>query len=514
VIAGAPGSGKSGAAVLLVLAALDHRKPETKQADPSVPVPVLFTVQDWDPDGQQIRDWLVLRLQQTYPLFAGKAGVRKAAALIDAGKVAVILDGLDEMTEMALPVALQALSEQVTFRLVVLARTDEMASAVEQMGGLGGAAAVELQNIDPTAAADYLSRVQLDPPPHEWQTFMDRLRHDPGSSLVQALNSPLTLTLIRDTYRRGDHIRELLDFCDTRPPGDSDGRRAEDIVDHLLDRVLPAAYAPRPGEAPPRYDLQTSQRALANIAARMNQDGTRDLEWWRFPGWAPAGWFHQISEFVETGWEEGDRPRRLGKVRRRRVFNVINVAGGLLFGLLVGAVVWAKAGLGWWVAVGTIAGGVFMLMAGVLLTPEAGLDGEDGTSALSPVTSWRSDRTYGGAVGIVVGVTTGVGCGLGVGDAGVGITVAVFFGVGFALMNSRTWACSLASARLAWRWHTPVRLMRFLEDAYARGVLRTVGPVYQFRHARLQDRVAEQVSAVSAQGPPKEARSSKPSGSL
>ena len=32
--------------------------------------------------------------------------------------------------------------------------------------------------------------------------------------------------------------------------------------------------------------------------------------------------------------------------------------------------------------------------------------------------------------------------------------------------------------------------MRFLEDARSRSVLRTVGPVYQFRHARLQDRLA------------------------
>jgi hypothetical protein len=32
--------------------------------------------------------------------------------------------------------------------------------------------------------------------------------------------------------------------------------------------------------------------------------------------------------------------------------------------------------------------------------------------------------------------------------------------------------------------------MRFLEDARERNVLRTVGSVYQFRHARLQDRLA------------------------
>ena len=37
-----------------------------------------------------------------------------------------------------------------------------------------------------------------------------------------------------------------------------------------------------------------------------------------------------------------------------------------------------------------------------------------------------------------------------------------------------------------------MRLMRFLAYAYERNVLRTVGPVYQFRHARLRDLLAEQ----------------------
>ena len=37
----------------------------------------------------------------------------------------------------------------------------------------------------------------------------------------------------------------------------------------------------------------------------------------------------------------------------------------------------------------------------------------------------------------------------------------------------------------------PLRIIRFLEDAHRRGILRTVGTLYQFRHARLQDRLAE-----------------------
>ncbi len=128
MIAGAPGSGKSSAAVLLVLAALKHRDQVRAEDRAKVPVPVLFTAQDWDPRRQPVKEWLTGRLQQTYPLFAGRTGAANAGGLIDAGKLTVILDGLDEIAEELRPVALQAL-DQASFRVVVLSRTAEMASA-------------------------------------------------------------------------------------------------------------------------------------------------------------------------------------------------------------------------------------------------------------------------------------------------------------------------------------------------------------------------------------------------
>jgi hypothetical protein len=36
----------------------------------------------------------------------------------------------------------------------------------------------------------------------------------------------------------------------------------------------------------------------------------------------------------------------------------------------------------------------------------------------------------------------------------------------------------------------PWRVMGFLEEAHRRGILRQVGAVYQFRHARLQEHFA------------------------
>ena len=117
-------------------------------------------------------------------------------------------------------------------------------AAAAKHGFLEGAVALELQDVDPPAAADYLTRVQLDPAPRGWRELIGRLRQAPDSPIAKALSSPLALTLVRDTYRSGDDVRELLNFCD----GAGDGVAREDIEDHLLDRVLPAAYAPRPGE--------------------------------------------------------------------------------------------------------------------------------------------------------------------------------------------------------------------------------------------------------------------------
>jgi hypothetical protein len=65
------------------------------------------------------------------------------------------------------------------------------------------------------------------------------------SPLTEALNRPLALTLIRDTYQSGDDAHELLDQCHTIQERASGAQAAGG--DHRLDRVLSPAYAPRPG---------------------------------------------------------------------------------------------------------------------------------------------------------------------------------------------------------------------------------------------------------------------------
>ncbi len=538
--------------MLLVLAALTHRDSVRAEDHVKVPVPLLFTAQDWDPRRQSVKEWLIGRLQETYPLFAGWAGAANASGLIDAGKVTVILDGLDEITEDLRPVALQAL-DQANFRVVVLSRTGEMASAASQRGVLQGAVAVELRVIDPATAASYLERVQLDPPPDGWHDLVDRIRACPASPLTEALNNPLTLTLIRDTYQSGDDARELLDYCDAVQQRVPRTQAVEEITGYLLDRVLPAAYAPRPGQTQ-HYDLQTAQNALMKIAAHMNQDGTRDLQWWRIPRWIPSvqriavsgvvsglvaglvawvivgplagvgGWVMAGLTFgvvagVMAGLVAGvaahrtdGLPAKMGKIRRphlQRVFAMTNLKLGLAAGVVAGLVFGLVLGLSYGLVIGLERGFVYTVGFGLAVGLGLGLANAfadpDSTSSPSPAVSWHNDRKHsmgiglltalvaGPAIGLYIGAGSVIGAGVGTGVS-VGVVAVLEFGVGAGAVAglgiSHAWPATLAAAQLAARWHTPLRLMNFLDDARERNVLRTVGPVYQFRHARLQDRLA------------------------
>jgi hypothetical protein len=560
VIAGAPGSGKTGAAVLLVLASLRHRELVPKEERDKVPVPVMFTLHGWDPDSQPLQAWLAAHLKlDYYPLFEGRGGALKAINLVSKGMVSVILDGLDEIPEVLRPVALEALSRQANFRVVLLSRSAEIAAAAACYF-LDGAAAVELQDVDPETAAAYLTRIQRSPPPRSWQELICQLRRNPPSPIARALNSPLMLTLVRDTYRSGDDVRELLELSGTADCPDY----SEDIAGHLLDRVLPAAYRRKPGEPPLRYSLQRAQTTLRRIAERMNEGNTRDLLWWRIAIWTatsvstiatgfifgilgallvwipvsavdgviagtsygiPTGFFIGFLALCAAmlGSKKRDKPpRRLVRIRWRRLIGLRPILGGIF----VGIAVVGMANPGWMAElvermggeaptfntpwkVSTMAVAVGALLAGITAGLAFGFirgvsyPGPENASPQTPLTAWRGDQIFSVVRGMIGGLMLGVTFGFLLGVVGgpiIGLVSAPIYASIFGLLGglvvgpvtSNAWTASLAFGQLTVHWRSPLRLMRFLEDAHQRGILRTVGPVYQFRHARLQDRLAGQ----------------------
>ena len=103
VVLGEPGSGKTMLMVRLVLDLLAGRSP-------GGPVPFLVSLASWNPEQQDLREWLAGQLAVGRPALSGAAcgaDGSVAEALLDAGLVVPLLDGLDEIPE---PVRGQAIA--------------------------------------------------------------------------------------------------------------------------------------------------------------------------------------------------------------------------------------------------------------------------------------------------------------------------------------------------------------------------------------------------------------------
>ncbi|QTE03063.1 helix-turn-helix domain-containing protein [Streptomyces cyanogenus] len=201
---------------------------------------------------------------------------------------------------------------------------------------------------------------------------------------------------------------------------------------------------------------------------------------------------------------------------------VIGTLGGALFGFAYGFMVglvhaygW-KAGLSSALYLGLVDGIVFSLvfggaagltfwLLGLLETPL------DIVSAVSPRSVLNADRrtvitqlgfwapVFGAAVGLGIGVVVDLLQGhLGrlVADPTASLVLGTISGLGGALgytLSMTAWGqwCVLSRIWLPLTGRLPWAVAAFLDDAYQRGVLRQAGAVYQFRHARLQSRLAQ-----------------------
>jgi hypothetical protein len=408
VIHGEPGAGKSGAGIRLLLDALAHRAALTPEDRAPVPVPVLVTLHGWNPIAERFAEWLAVRLVRNYALLrAPEYGDDAVVRLIEGGHLAVILDGLDEMPKALRSTALRALDEQATFRLIVLTRSEELVAAVSR-AHLRGAAALELLPIGPWQAAEYLASCQIDPLPAPWQHLIDHLREHPDGVLAQTLNTPLTLTLVRDTYNPEERADELLD-------GSRFASRVA-VEDYLLDRVLTAAYARHPGRPVSPYTVDQARRWLGRLARRMNEEETRSLTWWRIPQWVPAWHRVFVTVIVMSVFSAF-----LADVVSSITVHMNLLSASRVAPLIAPAVVFAKT-LGY----------VFMFGPGLLLV-----------SPLGGGSPQQRDRPLWGRTDILILVILALGVGLGLGlqrglvgrfNSGLATGVVVSFVVGLAFV--------------------------------------------------------------------------------
>ncbi|WP_322770549.1 NACHT domain-containing protein, partial [Frankia sp. Cr1] len=291
VVLGEPGAGKTILLVRLVLALLARR-------GPAEPVPVLVPLASWNPTGQHLYDWLETRLIADHPGLGdpapGPGGLSRGRALLNAGLIVAVLDGLDEIPETVRGGAIARINEALRpgQRLVLAARSRPYQAAVRPAGGievrLTGAAGVELCPLDAAAITDYLHASAGGPAAAaRWDPVLATLTASAPPPVAQALTTPLMTTLARTIYN--PRPGEALTAVPRRPlellnPGLFPTRSA--VEEHLFDAFIPAAYRPHPDPARRcPWPAADAERWLVFLARHLdhNLHGTPDLAWWQLP---------------------------------------------------------------------------------------------------------------------------------------------------------------------------------------------------------------------------------------
>jgi hypothetical protein len=286
VILGEPGSGKTTLMVRLVLDLLKDRK----DGDP---VPALVSLASWNPHDQHLYEWLAAQLSSDLglagvgvPRLTGAALVR---AFLDERLILPVLDGLDEIPDLARAIAITRINEamQPGGGLLVTCRAREYQAAVRPPGGpevtLRAAAGIHLCPLDSPddvqAVAQYLLADAGGPATRaRWAPVINALNS--ATPVGQALTTPLMVMLACTAYNRSpdtEHgkLPDPAGLCDTALAN------RDDVEVHLLDAFIPAAFATS-REAARRWDMPKVLEWLTFLARHLEATvKSPDLAWWQ-----------------------------------------------------------------------------------------------------------------------------------------------------------------------------------------------------------------------------------------
>ncbi len=516
VVLGGPGSGKTVLAVLFTLGLLKKRQP-------GEPVPVLLSLASWDPAARSLPEWLAARLAADYP------GVPDPLGLVNRGTVLPVLDGLDELPESLRSRAIDGIDHAMAGGrpMVVTCRGAEYEQAVTTGGvALSGAAVIEIEPVDPMDSMTFIT-ARAPESDRRWDVVCQHLKDAPDGSVACVLSTPLMAWLARRVYAHpSTNPAELLGFPD----------RAA-IEEQLLSASIPAAYARHPD-----YTADQAHRWLSFLAGHLARSATHDVAWWRLyrvigpvirlwsgiavalvvtvAGWLlglivtgprlallfavfaiPAGFAAAVmpTELARGPARVGGYGRGL-KVRLTRRFAwafLITIA--MMFAISTLLVLTGSSTLSpgqtmvrfliFGPLVGTVVGAISAVYGWFTMPVTA-------VSAPSPRSALRDDRKALAVEGLAGGLAFALPMGLLSAQAGIlwGLVFGLLIGITTALVVGfgRTASTRFMVVRilLALRGKLPWRLMRFLDDAHGRGILRQSGAVYQFRHALLRDHLA------------------------
>lgn len=550
VLLGAPGAGKTVLAILLTLGLLEHRR---EHGGP-VPVLLSLSSWDprtehlhaWVTH-RLIEDYPALANTDVF-------GPQAARRLVTDGHILPVLDGLDELPAELHAAAIDTLDHTASGRpLVVTCRSLEYETAVAAGGTvLTTAAVVELEPVGVPEVIAFLTANGA-ASEDRWEPVSAHLRTCAEGPLAQVLSSPLMTALARAVYTApASDPSELLDSSRFTGPAAIEEHLLDAFIPAVYADYPPPPTQGRPGGEPTRYPSHLARQWLSFLAGNLQRHQTRDLAWWQLHWAFPRAGRRVIGMVLEllTGVVAGIGVA-IGLGRSMGV--VVGVAGGFSAGLVAMAPAHAGyanlhlrgrlrlfamkivqgLALGLLMGIGAASGLVLAMGLGMQVRGDMGVilkiasaagisvgfafavmmwlnSPADAIRSPSPQAALHGDRSISGIRLVVESLGSGLLAGLASGRHGfgmdVGFTWALAAGLGGGLtigvagrfagrfqtgLAASSWGWYLISRTwLALRGRLPWRLMRFLDDAHQRGVLRQSGAVYQFRHARLQDRLA------------------------
>jgi hypothetical protein len=348
VISGEPGTGKTTLAVLLLLDLIDHLKDDD-------PVPVLFTLDGWDPDTTDFPSWLTRRITEDYPaLRADDYGHAVAAALVSQRQVLPILDGLDEIPAPLRTKVIASLNRAMSYddQLILTTRSAEYAAAGTQVFA---ASVITPDPLKSAAIADYIKACLPLDPGEAWRAVLRTIQDNAAAPLTRALATPFCLWLFRQVYiAPGADPRPLADQTRFPSPEAITGHLLASLVDALIGANPPTSGGQRddhPFQPRHRWNPDDARRWLGYLACHTRTLGTRDLAWWQLPATIPR-WQIKLAGAALIGpllapllgpgvWAAfGDA---ISYARRSGV--EIATAGSVLHQLAVGLIIGAPYGL-------------------------------------------------------------------------------------------------------------------------------------------------------------------------
>ncbi|MEV6588537.1 NACHT domain-containing protein [Streptomyces acidicola] len=280
VVLGGPGSGKSTLlAMTVVRLAERHLGDVTRdvRGDRTTPVPVLLSLESWDAETVAFRDWLVERVQEDHPGLPRMEGEHPARRLVRDGRVLAVLDGLDELPgHRRAAVVRQLNSAPRESGFVLASRTDEYRALGLRVAG---ASDIEALPVTPRDAARHLLLTSPDALHDRWGQVAEDLADHPEGPLARALTTPLMIWLARRAYS-GPYTDPANLTVRTRLP------TREAVENHLMDAVIPAAFAPLAHDterlhAPGRWNAVRARGWLTFLARELDRRRTTEFSWWR-----------------------------------------------------------------------------------------------------------------------------------------------------------------------------------------------------------------------------------------